>query len=459
VALLCGNRPEFAEALYAALRAGFRLTPLNWHLTGPEAGYIIGDCEARAFVADASFERAAREALAITPRVEVPLGVGGAIEGFESYEELLDKESPEDLEDPILGSTMLYTSGTTGRPKGVYRPTTPTTALLDQLVRTSRFRPGEDLALCTGPLYHAAPLALNLRVPIAGGVGVYLMERFDPEETLQLVERHRITHTHMVPTMFHRLLTLRPEMRARHDLSSLRFVLHGAAPCPVDVKQRLIDWLGPIVYEYYAATEGGGTFITSQEWLARPGSVGRPNPGQVLEVRGDDGSPLPAGEIGTIYIKAPEEGRFEYYKDPGKTSSVYRGEFFTLGDMGYFDAEGYLFLTGRSAEVIISGGVNVYPVEIDAVLLRHEAVADVATVGVPNEEWGEEVKAVVRLRDGFEPADALAEELIALCRASLAHYKCPRSVDFVEELPRHDTGKIYRRLVRDRYWAGRRRAI
>jgi long-chain acyl-CoA synthetase len=459
VALLCSNRPEFAEVLYATVRAGFRITPINWHLTGEEVGYIVRDCDARAFVADERYAQEAVEGLSEAEDVEVPLAVGGPIPGFESYDEVVAKESAEDVSDPILGSSMLYTSGTTGRPKGVYRRVTPPSALLELLDRAGRYRPGEDLALCTGPLYHAAPLALNLRVPIAGGIGVYLMDRWDAEETLRLIEQHRITHTHMVPTMFHRLLSLPEETRRRYDLSSLRFVLHGAAPCPVEIKQSMMDWLGPIIYEYYAATEGGGTFITPRRWLEKPGTVGPPNPGSVIDVRDDDGRTLPVGEVGTIYFKAPDIGRFEYYKDAKKTGSAYRGDFFTLGDMGYFDEDGYLFLSGRSAEVIISGGVNVYPAEIDAVLLRHPAVADVATVGVPDEEWGEQVKAVVHPRPDVVPTEQLAQELIDLCREHLAHYKCPRTVDFVDELPRHDTGKIYRRKVRQRYWEGREKSI
>ncbi len=459
VALLCSNRPEFVDVVYAVLRAGFRLTPINWHLTGPEVGYILDDCEARAFVADALFADAAHEALGHAPPVDVRLGVGGAIPDFEDYDEVVSKEAGEDLADPVLGSSMLYTSGTTGRPKGVYRPTAPRSPLLEALQRQAGFRPGTDLALCTGPLYHAAPLALNLRVPIAGGIGVYLMERWDTTEALRLIQEHRVAYTHMVPTMFHRLLSVPLQERQRYDISSLRFIIHGAAPCPVDVKQALIDWLGPIVYEYYAATEGGGTFIGPEEWLRKPGSVGRPNAGQVIEVRDDEGRTQSPGEVGTIYFKAPKEGPFHYFKDKAKTGAAYRGDFFTLGDLGYFDEDGYLFLSGRSAEVIISGGVNIYPAEVDAVLLAHPKVSDVATVGVPNREWGEEVKAVVHLRDGVAPTSGLADELIHHCREHLAHYKCPRSVDFADELPRHDTGKIYRRLVRDRYWAGHTRAI
>ena len=459
VALLCSNRPEFVEAYAASQCAGFRITPINWHLTGEEVGYIVADCEAKAFLADARFSTLAVEAAERAPGAELRLAVGGAIEGFESYDKALMAQPRHELEDPCLGTSMLYTSGTTGRPKGVYRKAIPRSPLTTPLNQTASFRPGEDLALVTGPLYHAAPLALNLAFPLAAGVGCVLMERWDPESTLEIVERFRITHTHMVPTMFHRLLALPEETRAHHDTSSLRWVLHGAAPCPVHVKRAMIEWLGPVLFEYYAATEGGGTFITGEEWLRKPGSVGRRLDHQPVDIFDEAGNPLPPGEVGTVYFGAPPSGRFEYFHAPEKTAAAYRGDAFTMGDLGYFDEDGFLFLTGRSAEVIISGGVNVYPAEIDAVLLEHPAVADVATVGVPNDEWGEEVKAVVQLKAEAAASPTLAAELLAHARARLAAFKCPRSIDFTNELPRLPTGKIVRRLVRDRYWEGRSKKI
>jgi long-chain acyl-CoA synthetase len=449
VALLCGNRPEFVEVLAACQRGGWRLTTINWHLTAAEAGYILGDCEARALVAESRLRELAAGSLGQAPGCTVRLAVGGPIEGFRSYEDEVAGEDGDDIDDPCLGSTMLYTSGTTGRPKGVMRPAVPPTVGAWQKLFDYRDG-GRDRHLCTGPLYHAAPLAFSLGIPLACGAGVVLMPRWDARTTLQLIESHGITHTHMVPTMFHRLLSLPAEERDRYDTSSLRSVLHGAAPCPVVVKQRMIDWLGPIVWEYYAATEGTGTFVDPATWLARPGTVGRPVDGQVM-VGDETGAPLPPGTTGLVYLKVPPAGGFEYFKDPGKTASSYRGDYFTLGDIGHLDADGYLFLTDRSANLVISGGVNIYPAEIDAVLLEHPAVGDAATIGVPDPEWGERVVAVVEPQPGVAPTPELAGELVEHCRSRLAAYKCPRRVDFVDALPRQDNGKIYKRLLRERY--------
>lgn len=481
VAMLLVNRPEFLEVYYACMRAGLRITPINWHLTGDNASYVVANSGAKAFIADVRCQQSAIDALGDNRgQLKVILAAGGAIEGFDDYDAVVAAQASDNIDNAEIGAQMLYTSGTTGRPKGVFRErglaaaagSAPTSspasgtgaapAATDTLNRSSvaaQWNAETDRALCTGPAYHAAPLAFNIIAPIANGVGTVLMDKWDPEETLQKIEEHGITHTHMVATMFHRLLALPEEVRKKYDTGKLRYVVHGAAPCPVHVKHSMIEWLGPVIYEYYAATEGGGGFfVEPEEWLTKPGTVGKAPPTADNKIMDDDGNELPQGEIGTIYFKAPAI-RFQYYKDTAKTEDSYRGDYFTLGDMGYFDEDGYLFLTGRSAETIISGGVNIYPQETDDVLLKHPAVGDVCTIGVPNEEWGEEVKSVVLLKEGLEASDDLAEELKLFAREAMPAFKAPRTIDFVDELPRLPSGKIQRRLVRDPYWAGRDKKI
>ncbi len=458
VALMLRNRAEWVEVWAACSRGGYRLTPINWHLTGAEAGYIVDDCGATVFVAGGVHAAAAAEAARAAPGATVLLAVGGDIEGFESYEDAVSAEDDGPLDDTTPGGQMLYTSGTTGRPKGVTRTgggSSLTVANQAAVTLTTIFgyEPG-DVHLCSGPLYHAAPLAFSLSLPIMNGATVVLMDDWDAQETLRLVEEHDVTHTHLVPTMFVRLLKLPPAVRDRYDITSLRHVLHGAAPCPPNVKSELIAWVGPIVWEYYAATEGVGTVVDSDTWLTKPGTVGRVQPEGHIIIGDDDGNELPRGEVGLVYLQAPDGARFEYFGDAEKTASAYRGDYFTLGDIGYMDDDGHLFLTDRTANLIISGGVNIYPAEVDAVLLEHPAVLDVATIGVPDPEWGEHVLAVVELQPDVAGTDVLAAELLEFARARLAHYKCPRRVDFVDALPREDTGKIFKRKLRDQYRAG-----
>ena len=452
IALLAGNRPEFAEVMFAAMRAGLRLTPVNWHLKPEEAAYIVEDCDARVLIAEGRFADAALAGRAAAPALEACFSFGGAIPGFDDLEGAMAGESHDDLDDPALGSRMLYTSGTTGRPKGVRFLGHRKVPLIPPLTASAGFRPETDLFLNPSPLYHAAPIALSLWWPMNQGVGVVLMDRFEPEEMLALIARHGVTHSHVVPIMFQRLLDLPAEVRARHDIASLRWILHGSAPCSRELKDRAIAWLGPIVHEFFGGTEGGLVFSTPADWASHPGCTGRPVEGVEAQILDEDGRELPTGQIGLVYLKPPESDRFVYHKAPEKTQAGRRGDFFTMGDMGRIDADGYLTLTGRSADTVISGGVNIYPAEIDAVLLAHPAVKEAACVGVPSTRWGEELRAVVQLNAGFAASEALAAELTALCRERIADYKCPKSVEFVADLPRSAVGKVLRRELRDRYW-------
>ena len=460
IALLCSNTPEFVEALAATWRSGLRITPINWHLSAPEVAYIVGDCQAKALIAHADFAAAATASLndALTCR----LAIGGPIAGFASYEQALAAESGADIASPVHGNTMMYTSGTTGRPKGVYRARTMAMPPSWGEGSPKGYKFHEDVNMCCGPAYHAAPLAFDIAQPLNSGITIVLMERFDPEGFLQTVEKYRVTHTHMVSTMFQRLLALPKAVREKYDISSLRHILHGAAPTPPEVKRAMIDWVGPVLVEYYAASEGGGNFlIDSNEWLKKPGSVGRLTPESGTRIVNDQGDDVSQGEVGHIYFPHSPIARFEYYKDPEKTraAELPGGSHFTVGDMGYVDADGYLFLTGRTAECIISGGVNIYPQEIDNELVKHPAVKDVCTVGVPNDEWGEEVKAVIALHPGHHGSPELANQMLDFIRPHLAGYKMPRSVDFVDEVPRSEAGKVQRRQVRAPYWAGRDKQI
>lgn len=451
VALMLSNRSEFAEVFWATRRIGLRLTPLNWHLTGEEAAYIVDDCDAKALIVEARFAEAAALIRSRAPQLAHAFAIGAALEGHQDYERLLHDQPESDLEHPELGSHMLYTSGTTGRPKGVYRAGTP--AMPAAALNLADYQPGQSVHLATGPLYHAAPLMFSLVIPHVCGAGIVMMDSWDPERALALIAREHVSHSHMVPTMFQRLLALPEATRGRYDVSSLRYVLHGAAPCPIAIKRAMIDWFGPVIYEYYAATEGSGTYVDSTTWLAKPGTVGQPNPADHIKILDEQGRELPRNQPGLVYLKAPEETPFRYYKDEEKTRRAYRHAYYTLEDVGYLDDDGYLFLTDRSADLIISGGVNVYPAEVEKVLMMHAAIADVAVIGVPSASWGEEVKAVVSLQSDYGPSPELAATLIDYCRAQLAHFKCPKSVAFVDALPRDDSGKLSRRKVRATYRA------
>ncbi len=452
IAIVCKNRPEFLEALFGPLRIGLRITPINWHLTPEEICYIVENCEAKVVVCDAEFSNFFSAINDAIPDVLL-MSVDGENSLANPFLETISKFDDSDITKPVAGRSMLYTSGTTGRPKGVFRKENPPPSKTEQLtLDTAAFDPDSDFSICPGPAYHAAPLGLNINISLMAGVGVYLMDKWDAEKMLSLIDQYKCTHTHMVATMFHRILRLPEETKSRYDLSSMRWILHGAAPCPVEVKQGMMDWMGPILYEYYAATEGGGCFIQPKEWLDKPGSVGRANEGTEVKILDDNFKEVEIGEEGTIYFSAPSKGRFEYYKAEEKTSGAYWGDYFTMGDIGFCDKDGYHFLTGRSADTIISGGTNIYPQEIDNVLLMHEKVAEVCCVGVPNKEWGEEIKAVINLEAGADQ-DEVLKELVAMSEERLSGFKKPKSYEFwKEELPRLPTGKIQRNLVKKRFW-------
>ncbi len=460
VAFCLENCPQYLEVAWGCHYAGLIYTACSSRLTEGELAYIVDDCGARAFITSAYKAEQAAAIVAATPGVELRLMLDGKVPGYESYEDAVADQPASPLADRRAGADMLYSSGTTGRPKGVkvevsLKPLGEERSSVATLLSLLMDGGEQMVYLSPAPLYHAAPLRFSLSTHELGGT-VVVMEHFDPEQALALIERHHITHSQWVPTMFVRMLKLPDSVRSRYDLSSLRVAIHAAAPCPVEVKRRIIEWWGPVVHEYYAGTEGNGfVYCNSEMWLGHPGTVGLPI-GCTVHIVGDDGAALPAGESGTIYFEGGST--FEYHNDPEKTASSRHADgWSTLGDVGYLDADGYLYLTDRKAYMIISGGVNIYPQEAENVLINHPDVLDVAVFGVPNEEFGEEVKAVVQ--PATMPADAAAaveleRTLIAFCRSQLADVKCPRSVDFRPELPRHPTGKLYKRLLKDEYWAG-----
>lgn len=450
IALFSTNCVEFIEVYAAALRGGYRFTPINWHLKPQEVAYIVENCEAKLLIAHHHLTGIASP-VADTLSEQVRLVSIGTIAGFMDYESALEGQPDHNPTARLKGFHMLYTSGTTGRPKGVYRAPIIGHSAVTRNILAMFDANHTEVFLLTGPAYHGGPLASNINTPLDIGATIVLTQSFDAERTLALIARHKVTLTHFVPIMFQRLLALPESTRTRYDLSSLRGVMHGAAPTPQADKRAMIDWLGPIIWEYYGGTEGTCCAINSTDWLERPGSVGKIDPIDTVQIRNDDGDLLPNGETGTIYIETSPEQRFVYFKDPDKTSTVYSGKHFTLGDMGYLDADGFLYLSGRTSELIISGGVNIYPAETDAALSTHPSVEDVATIGVPSSEWGEDVMSVVQLRAGVDATDDLKQELISFVRSQIAHFKAPKKIEFVPNLPRRDDGKIIRRKVWAQY--------
>src|SRR5829696_7338569 len=463
VAFCMENHPRYLEVAFGCHYAGAVYTAASSRLTSGELAYILGDCAAKVFITSQYKADQAAEVRGRAPGVETWLMLDGTIDGYASYGDAVAGQSAEPLPERVAGQDMLYSSGTTGLPKGVTRafvpePLEPTGGAVQGLLQLLFGMTADSVYLSPAPLYHAAPLRFCMS-SIGLGATVVAMEHFDAEDYLRLIEQHRVTHSQVVPTMFVRLLKLPEEVRRRYDVSSLKVCIHAAAPCPIPVKEQIIEWWGPKIHEYYAGTEGNGfCAIDSQQWLEHRGSVGKPLIGE-LHIVGEDGEELPPGESGTIYFGGG--GGFEYHNDPEKTAKSRdpRG-WSTLGDVGYADEDGYLYLTDGKAYMIISGGVNIYPQEAENVLVTHPKVVDVAVFGVPNEDFGEEVKAVVQpveMPADEQAARALAAELIAYCKTQLADVKCPRTIDFRTELPRHPTGKLYKRLLKDEYWkdAGR----
>lgn len=460
ISILMENRLEYFECYWAGVRSGLYVTAINRYLKPGETAYILHDSTAKAVITSATMKGLASDLPGLAPDVHLWLSVGGGIDGFEDYRSAVDAMSSEPLAAQPRGDAMLYSSGTTGQPKGIKRAlpgldiedpdATPNIVALLQFV----FGFDESTTyLSPAPLYHSAPLGFTTATQAIGG-SVVVMEKFDAAEALRAIEQHGATHSQWVPTMFSRMLKLPPGAKQDHDWSSHRVAIHAAAPCPVEVKKQMFELWGPIIHEYYAGTEVNGFVVcTPEEWLERPGTVGKAIVG-TIRICDDEGNEVLTGDEGTIYFER-DEIPFSYHNDPGKTRKAQHPvhpTWSTLGDVGYVDDEGYLFLTDRKAFMIISGGVNIYPQEIEDCLIIHPKVADVAVIGVPNADMGEEVKAVVQPEDGIISDEALAHELTEYARQNLARYKVPASIDFRPELPRLPTGKLYKRLLRDEFW-------
>jgi long-chain acyl-CoA synthetase len=471
VAINSPNCAEYFMLSLACTQAGWYLTPINWHLAPAEVAYIVKDCGAKAFIAH---EHVASACIAAADQVDFPKDARfaiGDIDGFRSFSELREGQSTDLPGNRATGSIMNYTSGTTGNPKGVRRGLAPPEIDPDLIFSMmtgflSMFGiegENDNVHICGSPLYHTAVLMFSSS-SLHFGHSVVLMDKWDPEGMLRLIDEYKCTTSHMVPTQFHRMLALPDEVKDRYDCSSTRHMIHAAAPCPPEVKRRMLDWWGDSIYEYYAATEGGGTIVTPQQWRKFPGTVGTAWANSEIRIFDDDGKPVPQGEQGTVFILLGDASNFEYKGDAAKTrknriTSEDGKVFFTVGDVGYLNEEGFLFLCDRKIDMIISGGANIYPAEIENVLLTHPKVGDVAVFGIPHEDWGEEIKAVVEPAEGVRPGDSLTEELLLFCRDKLARFKTPKTVDYTDAMPRDPNGKLYKRKLRDPYWEGRDRAI
>ncbi len=455
VAILLENHPRFLQICVAAMRSGIYFTAISYRLQEEEVEYIVNDCGAGVFITSKDRQSVVEKLVDKMPGIKQAYMLDGIIAGFESFEQTVVTMPTSCIPDESIGMSMLYSSGTTGRPKGVLKPLPEGEFGGDEgagLFQMLYGATSDSIYLSPAPLYHAAPLTFTLGFML-GGMTCVIMQHFEAEASLSAIEKYKITHSQWVPTMFIRMLKLDDDVRLKYDVSSLQCAIHAAAPCPVPVKEQMIEWWGPVIHEYYAGSEGNGfVAINSEDWLAHRGSVGRPLTA-ALHICDDEGEEVPNSESGTIYFEGG--GEFEYYNDKEKTAeSRHPKGWSTLGDVGYVDSEGYLYLTDRKSFMIISGGVNIYPQETENLLVTHPKVMDVAVFGVPHPEFGEEVKAVVQPKNWEDVGPALEAELIDFCREHISHIKCPRSVDFDKELPRHPTGKLYKRLLKDRYWEG-----
>jgi acyl-CoA synthetase (AMP-forming)/AMP-acid ligase II len=457
--LLMENGLNYFVAAWASRRAGLRYVPINWHLGPDEAGYIVSNSDSKALIASPSLAEVAQRMVTQTPDVELLLSGGETFGKFRAMDEVLAGEPVQAVEPEIEGAFMFYSSGTTGRPKGILSTLSGapfgTTQWMDT-IQVERFGvTPETIFYNPAPLYHAAPLGWSMSTQANGGT-VVVAGKFDAEAALRHMQDYGVTHVQFVPTHFVRLLKLPEEVRRRYDLSKLKMIVHAGAPCPIEVKEKMIEWLGPIVYEYYGQSEGGGwTMVTPQEWLAHKGTVGRSLTG-AIHIVDDEGHELPVGETGHIAFESVMP-QFVYHKDEAKTAEFFDARGWRRpGDMGWVDEEGFLYLADRASNMIISGGVNIYPQEVESILTLHPAVSDVAVIGVPDPEFGEAVKAVIQPAPGVTADEALAQELIAFCRARLAGFKCPKTVDFVDDLPRLPSGKLLKRELRKRYWGDKR---
>jgi long-chain acyl-CoA synthetase len=463
VALVLPNCAEFIAINLAVTQIGLYMTPINNHLTGPEIAYIVKDCGAKVFFGAEPFAEASRAAREEPDFPTQDCFAVGSVPGFRPFSELAEGQPTTLPEDRSAGQVMNYTSGTTGKPKGVRRPLAPLSPDLVSSLMTgflSMFdltAEDDNVHICGSPLYHTAVLVFSTS-SLHFGHAMALMDKWRPEDMLRLIDRYKVTHSHMVPTQFHRLLALPKETRDRYDVSSLRAMVHAAAPCPVETKWQMLEWWGDSIYEYYAATEGGGTLCKPQEWRKYPGTVGKAWPSADIKIFDDDGNELGAGQLGTVYMLLGQ-ANFEYKDDARKTRDNRIGNYFTVGDIGELNEEGFLFLRDRKNDMIISGGANIYPAEIESEMIQHPRIADVAVFGIPHDDWGEEVKSVVELVEGTPRDDATRDDIFEFLKPRLAKMKTPRSIDFIDEMPRDPNGKLYKRKLRDPYWEGRDRAI